>query len=90
MAKFKNLLIEDINLKGEWRVVLTEITIPTHFYNVTPVRESPQIPSILGFKEKGMERATSLVIKNPVILVALSHKKFSAPTTLLISLLEFN
>ena len=39
LAKFKNLLIEDINLKGEWRVVLTEITIPTHFCNVTPERE---------------------------------------------------
>ena len=35
LASFKKLLSEDINLQGEWRVALTEITFPTHFNNVT-------------------------------------------------------
>ena len=29
LANFKNLLSEKINLQGEWRVAVTEITSPT-------------------------------------------------------------
>ena len=29
LANFKNLLSEEINLQGEWRVAVTEITFPT-------------------------------------------------------------
>ena len=35
LANFKNLLNEEINLQGEWKVALTEITFPTHINNVT-------------------------------------------------------
>ena len=34
-ANFKNLLIEEIYLQGEWRVAVTEITFPTQINNVT-------------------------------------------------------
>ena len=34
-ALFKNLLSEEINLQGEWRVAVTEITFPTQINNVT-------------------------------------------------------
>ena len=35
LANFKNLLSEEINLQGEWRVAFTEITFPTQINNVT-------------------------------------------------------
>ena len=35
LANFKNLLSEEINLQGEWRVAVTEITFPTQINNVT-------------------------------------------------------
>ena len=35
LANFKNLLSEEINLQGEWRVAVTEITFPTQIKNVT-------------------------------------------------------
>ena len=35
LAYFKNLVSEDKNLKGEWRVAVTEITFPTQINNVT-------------------------------------------------------
>ena len=35
LANFKNLLNEEINLQGEWRVAVTEITFPTQINNVT-------------------------------------------------------
>ena len=38
LASFKNLLSEDIYLQGEWRIALSEITFPTHFYNVTDTK----------------------------------------------------
>ena len=38
LASFKNLLSKDINLQGEWRVALSEITFPTHFNNVTDTK----------------------------------------------------
>ena len=38
LASFKNLLSEDIDLKGEWRVAMTEITFPTHFNHVTDTK----------------------------------------------------
>ena len=38
LASFKNLLSENIDLQGEWRVALTEITFPTHFNNVTDTK----------------------------------------------------
>ena len=34
LASFKNLLSENIDLLGEWRVALTE-SFPTHINNVT-------------------------------------------------------
>ena len=34
LVSFKNLLSEDVDLQGEWRVALSEITFPTHFNNV--------------------------------------------------------
>ena len=38
LASFKNLLSEDIDLQGEWRVASTEIMFPTHFNNVTDTK----------------------------------------------------
>ena len=38
IASFKNLLSENIDLQGEWRVALSEKTIPTHFINVTDTK----------------------------------------------------
>ena len=38
LASFKNLLSEDIDLQGEWRVALSEITFPTNFNNVTDTK----------------------------------------------------
>ena len=38
LANFKNLLSENIDLQGEWRVALTEITFPTHINNVTDTK----------------------------------------------------
>ena len=38
LASFKNLLTEDIDLKGEWKITLIEITFPTHFNNVTDTK----------------------------------------------------
>ena len=38
LASFKNLLSENIDLQGEWRVALSEITFPTHFNNVTDTK----------------------------------------------------
>ena len=38
LTSFKNLLSEDIDLQGEWRVALTEITFPTNFNNVTDTK----------------------------------------------------
>ena len=38
LASFKNLLSEDIDLQGEWRVALSEITFPTHFNNLTDTK----------------------------------------------------
>ena len=38
LASFKNLLSENIDLQGEWRVALTEITFPTHINNVTDTK----------------------------------------------------
>ena len=35
LVNFKNLLSEEINLQGEWRVAVTEITFPTQINNVT-------------------------------------------------------
>ena len=35
LANFKILLSEEINLQGEWRVVVTEITFTTQINNVT-------------------------------------------------------
>ena len=35
LANFKNLLSEEINLQGEWRVAVTEITFPAQINNVT-------------------------------------------------------
>ena len=35
LVNFKNLLNEEINLQGEWRVAVTEITFPTQINNVT-------------------------------------------------------
>ena len=35
LANFKNLLSQEINLQGEWRVVVTEITFLTQINNVT-------------------------------------------------------
>ena len=35
LANFKNLPSEKINLQGEWRVAVTEITFPTQINNVT-------------------------------------------------------
>ena len=37
-ASFKNLLREDIDLQGEWRAALTEITFTTHFNKVTDIK----------------------------------------------------
>ena len=37
LANFKNLLSEEINLQGEWRVAVTEITFPTQINNVTDI-----------------------------------------------------
>ena len=38
LANFKNLLNEEINFQGEWKVALTEITFPTHTNNVTDTK----------------------------------------------------
>ena len=38
LASFKNLFSENIDLQGEWRVALTEITFPTHIINVTATK----------------------------------------------------
>ena len=38
LASFKNILSENIDLQGEWRVALTEITFPTHINNVTDTK----------------------------------------------------
>ena len=38
LASLESLLSEDIDLQGEWRVALTEITFPTHFNNVTDTK----------------------------------------------------
>ena len=38
LASFKNLLSENIDLQGEWRVALTEKTFPTHINNVTDTK----------------------------------------------------
>ena len=38
LASFKNLLSKNIDLQGEWRVALTEITFPTHINNVTDTK----------------------------------------------------
>ena len=35
LANFKNLLSAEINLQGEWRVAVTEITFPTQINKVT-------------------------------------------------------
>ena len=35
LASFENLHSENIDLLGEWKVALTEITFPTHINNVT-------------------------------------------------------
>ena len=35
LANFKNLLSEEINLQAEWRVAVTEITLPTQINNIT-------------------------------------------------------
>ena len=38
LAIFKNLLSEDFDLQGEWKVALSEITFPIHFNNVTDTK----------------------------------------------------
>ena len=38
LASFKNLLSENFDLQGEWRVALTEITFPIQFNNVTDTK----------------------------------------------------
>ena len=38
LASFKNLLSEDTDLQGDWRVALTKITFPTHFSSVTETK----------------------------------------------------
>ena len=35
LANFKNLLSEERNMQGEWRVAVTEINFPTQINNVT-------------------------------------------------------
>ena len=50
--------------------------------------ESPQFPSILGFKGIRDGMGYHITIKNSVISIALSHRKTSYPTTLFISLPE--
>ena len=49
-ANFKNLLSEEINLQGEWKVALTEITFPAHINNVTDTK--------LIYYKKGKVRAS--------------------------------
>ena len=58
LAVFKNLLSEDINRQGEWRVALTEITFPTHFNNVTDTK-------IVYYKKDKIE-ASIIVAKNKI------------------------
>ena len=38
LASFKKLLSENIDLQGEWRVPLTEITFPVYINNVTDTK----------------------------------------------------
>ena len=38
LASFRNLLSKNIDLQGEWRVALTEITFLTHINNVTDAK----------------------------------------------------
>ena len=38
LANFKNLLSENIDLHGEWKIALTEITFTTHIINVTDTK----------------------------------------------------
>ena len=35
LANFKNLLSEEVNLQGEWRVAVTQITFPTLIKKIT-------------------------------------------------------
>ena len=38
LGSFQNLLSEDTDLQGKWRVALSEMTFPTHFNNVTDTK----------------------------------------------------
>ena len=55
LANFKNLLNEEINLQGKWKVALTEITFPTHVNNVTDTK--------LIYYKKDKVRASQKLIK---------------------------
>ena len=58
LASFKNLLSEDIDLQGEWRVALSEITFPTHFNNVTDTK--------IVYYKKDKVRASLKVAKDKI------------------------
>ena len=57
LASFKNLLSENIDLQGEWRVALTEITFPTHINNVTDTK-------LVYYKKDKLKRALKWQKKN--------------------------
>ena len=58
LANFKNLLNEEINLQGEWKVALTEITFPTHINNVTDTK--------LIYYKKDKVRASQKIYKDKI------------------------
>ena len=58
LTNFKNLLNEEINLQGEWKVALTKITIPTHINIVTDTK--------LIYYKKHKVKASQKVNKNNI------------------------
>ena len=56
LVSFKNMLSEDIDLQGEWRVSLTVITFPTHFNNVTDTKivyyKKDKLKQVLKWQKK--------------------------------------
>ena len=58
LANFKNILNEEINLQGEWKVALTEITFPVHINNVTDTK--------LIYYKKDKVRASQKVNKDKI------------------------
>ena len=76
LANFKNLLNEEINLQGEWKVALTEITLPAHINNVTDTKliyykktKSEQVKKLTKIKFPGHMMVNELKLQGVYMMM---------------------